>query len=105
MPIMPIDLQILFAQMNQVGKEQSMLKEGAAIQSSMHNMDLVKQAEQKDNSVNQSQDVGDGITNVKNERKQQEQKKEKKERRDEHSPPHKKYFSDPALGHHIDIES
>jgi len=50
MPILPIDLQTLFSQMNQVGKEQSVQKEGAAIQSSMQNMGLVQQAEHRDAS-------------------------------------------------------
>jgi hypothetical protein len=106
MPILPIDLQILFSQMNQVGKEQSVLKEGAQIQSSMQQMGIVKQTEQKDNSVNESHDVGDGVGNLKNEaRNRQEQTQEKKERREKEAKKNKKFFQDPALGHNIDIES
>jgi hypothetical protein len=106
MPILPIDLQILFSQMNQVGKEQSILKEGAAIQASIKNMGHAKETEQEDKSVNQSQNVGDGLENVKNElNKKQEQNREQKDKRESGDHKKKKYFSDPALGHHIDIES
>jgi hypothetical protein len=105
MPILPIDLQTLFAQMSQVGKEQSAQKEGAAIQSSMQNMGLVKQTSQKDSSVNESHDVGEGVESLKNElKKKQEKKKEKKEHRQDEAKK-KEYFTDPALGHHIDIQS
>ncbi|MBN2354345.1 MAG: hypothetical protein JXD23_17375 [Spirochaetales bacterium] len=104
MPILPIDLQTLFAQMNQVGKEQSTLKEGAAIQSSMQGMGVVKQAEQRDSSVNESQNVGEGVESLKNEGKKQREKSRGKKREREKEEK-KEYFSDPALGHHIDIKS
>ena len=104
MPILPIDLQTLFAQMNQVGKEQSTLKEGAAIQSSMQGMGLVKQTEQKDSSVNESQNVGEGVESLKNEEKKRREKGRSKKREREKEEK-KEYFSDPALGHHIDIKS
>jgi hypothetical protein len=105
-PILPIDLQILFSQMNQVGKEQAAMKDGAAIQASIQNMGLAKETEEKDNSVNQSNDVGDGVEKLKNElNKQQEQNREKKDKHDQEAMKKKQVFSDPALGHHIDIES
>ncbi len=50
--------------------------------------------------------MGDGVENVKNELKnRQEQPRGKKEKKDKEEQQKKKYFSDPALGHHIDIES
>jgi hypothetical protein len=106
MPILPIDLQTLFSQMNQVGKEQSVQKEGAAIQSSMQNMGLVQQTEHKDASVNESQNVGEGVESLKNEGKQKAQgKKRGKKGQQEKEEKKKEIFSDPALGHHIDIKS
>jgi hypothetical protein len=104
-PILPIDLQTLFSQMSQVGKEQSVQKEGAAIQSSMQNMGLVKQAEQRDASVNESQDVGAGIESLKNEEKMKQEKKQGKKRQPEKDERKKEIFTDPALGHHVDIDS
>jgi hypothetical protein len=79
MPILPIDMQILFSQMNQVGKEQAIQKEGHAINQSLQGMALVKNTEQEDNSVNQSKDIGDGIEKLKNEenKKKEEQEREK----------------------------
>lgn len=107
MPILPIDLQTLFGQMNQVGKDQAVLKEGAEIQASLQNMQIVKETEQKDNSVNESEDVGEGIEKAKNEdRKGKGKKKGKKDKENkEHNEQKLTYFTDPSLGRHIDIES
>ena len=105
MPILPIDLQTLFTQMNQVGKEQAAQKEGAEIQASIQNMGQVKQAEQKDNSVNQSQNVGEGLESIKEEEKKKREKKRDKKESRENKEKKKEFFSDPALGHHIDIKS
>jgi hypothetical protein len=107
MPILPIDLQTLFTQMNQVGKDQAVMKEGAEIQASMHNMQIAKQTEQKDNSVNQSEDVGKGIEKTKNENRKGQDKKKRKKDKDDSGPAGQKqeYFTDPSLGRHIDIES
>jgi hypothetical protein len=105
MPILPIDLQTLFAQMNQVGKDQSVQKDGTAIQNAMQGMGLVKENEQKDNSVNQSRDVGDDIEKLKNESRNKRERKNKKKAKQEQEEKKKKYFTDPDLGHHIDISS
>ncbi|MBN1799297.1 MAG: hypothetical protein JW822_12020 [Spirochaetales bacterium] len=104
MPILPIDLQILFSQMNQVGKEQAIQKEGHAINQSLQGMELVKHTEQEDNSVNQSKDVGEGLEKIKNEenKKKEEREREKNEKK-EQSQKKNKYFADPDLGKHIDI--
>lgn len=106
MPILPIDLQTLFGQMNQVGKEQAAMKDGAELQASMQNMQAAKQVEEKDNSVNQSEDLGEGIEKAKNDNQQGQEKKQKKDKRDGDATDKKQeFFTDPSLGRHIDIES
>jgi hypothetical protein len=105
MPILPIDLQTLFTQMNQVGKEQSAQKEGAAIQSSMVNMGLLKQAEEKNASVSESQNIGEAISSLKNEEKKKRGHTGKRGSKGQPAEEKKEVFSDPALGHHIDIKS
>ncbi len=104
MSILPIDLQILFSQMNQVGKEQAIQKDGNAIHQSLQGMELVKNTEQKDSSVNQSKDIGEGLEKIKNEenKKKEEREREKNEKKEQAE--HKKtVFADPDLGKHIDI--
>mgnify|MGYP000033723234 CR=1 FL=1 len=107
MPILPIDLQIFFTQMNQVGKEQAVHKEGAEIQASLHSMEMLEKAEERDNSVNQSSDIGDGLEKIKDEahKRQEKRKKEREQREAEEEQRRRVFFSDPTLGRHIDIES
>ncbi len=52
MPIQPIDLQTLFAHINQVGKDQAVLKEGQAAQQAAHANELIKEMKHQDESVN-----------------------------------------------------
>jgi len=105
MPILPIDLQTLFTQMNHVGKDQAVQKEGVEVHQSMQGMVNVIQTEQKDNSVNQSKEVGQGLEKVKEDGKKQEQKekKEREERERQKELESRKYFTDPDCGNHIDI--
>ena len=54
MPIQPLDLQTLFAHINQVGKEQAALKEGLAAQQAAHANELIKEMKHQDESVNKT---------------------------------------------------
>jgi len=105
MPILPIDLQTLFTQMNHVGKDQAVQKEGVEVHQGMRGLVNVIQTEQKDNSVNQSKEVGQGLEKVKDDAKKQEQKekKEKEEQERQKELESRKYFTDPDCGNHIDI--
>ena len=107
MPMLPIDLQVLFSQMNQVGKEQAVLKDGSAINQSLQGMQTVQNTEHEDNSVNQSKEIGEGLEKIKEEvqekkkRQRQREEKEKKKLKIKN----KNVFKDPDLGKHIDIIS
>ncbi len=107
MPIQPLDLQVLFAHLNQVGKEQSLLKNGAVIQQSVKGNELVKETQHKDESVNNLKSTDDENQKIKDSEaggggafKNKDENKEKKEEDKKHK---KKYFTDPALGKNIDI--
>ena len=103
MSLLPIDLQTMFSQMNQVGKEQAVQK-GIPLQAQIaQGAEIVKRSEQQDSSVNQTHDVGEGLEKV-NEEKEQEQRASSQEKQEKKENPEKKeYFEDPDLGHHIDI--
>lgn len=60
MAIQPLDLQILFTQIDSVGKAQSVQKEGLVIQQSMQNLKKQERTEEHIQAVNESQDVGEG---------------------------------------------
>ena len=107
MPLLPIDLQTLFAQMNQVGKEQAVQRDGSILQQSLQGSEIVKRTEQQDNSVNETKQVGEGLEKIKEKRRNAE-KREKKRREEEKKKVEKtsnkdNLFNDPNLGQHIDI--
>ncbi len=105
MPVLPIDLQVLFAQMNQVGKEQAIQKNISSINQALQGTEIVKETEEKDKSVNETKDVGEGLEKIKDEQKK-EKKKEASKRKNENKQEKKKengFFKDPDLGQHIDI--
>ncbi len=106
MPLLPIDLQTLFAHINQVGREQAVLKEGSVQYQFVQGAKMIKKTEQADNEVNETHEVGEGLEKVKEEKEREAKKRasgqEKKEK--EKSPENeKRYFEDPDLGHHINI--
>ena len=106
MPLLPIDLQTMFSQMNQVGKEQA-AREAVSPQFQLsQGAEIVKRTEEDDNSVNQTRDTGDGLEKVKDQKEREgkrrasgREKKEKESTREKE----KKYFEDPDLGHHVNI--
>ena len=107
MPILPIDLQTLFAQMNNVGKEQAVQREIAPQHQALQGNQMVRQATEQARSVNQTRDVGEGIEKVKEEEERRRRRRrrgadEKPEgkQQDDHA---RRELQDPALGRHIDI--
>ena len=110
MAIQPIDLQALFTQLDKVGKNQTMMREGQQIQESMQQLQFQRRNEQNIQSVNQAQDMGEEAETIKDEKRQgtrennfgarerqpqDEELFEAEEKRD--------LIRDPALGRNIDI--
>jgi hypothetical protein len=110
MAIQPIDLQTLFTQIDKVGKEQMNQKEGVHLQAVLQAAHLQKKTMERSHSVAESQDIGDGMEQLKdrNARRQGEEhpadqkpdKDDDTESEDKGKPP---VIQDPALGKNIDI--
>ena len=105
MPFLPIDLQTMFAQMNQVGKEQAIQREVPPLLQAIQGSELAKRAEQQDNAVNETREVGNGIEQVNEEGNGAHRQAGQRGGRREPSAGRKakEVFRDPDLGHHIDI--
>ncbi len=106
MSIKPIDLQTLFMHMNQVGRDQAQQKQGLHLQQVIAGSELVRETEQKDSSVNQTNPLSEGPEKIHDDdeesrggRKRKKGKEEKNETKDES----RNYYSDPDLGKKIDI--
>ena len=107
MPLLPIDLQIMFSHMNRVGREQSVQRQIVPAAQAFQASELVKETEQRDNSVNESREVGEGLEKVKEEEEKRERRKSSRERErrgeGKQSETEKKIFRDPYLGQNVDI--
>ena len=109
MAIQPIDLQAIFSQVDKVGKTNTALREGLAVQQEMHGIHIQRKKEEEIQSVNETQNTGeDGAEKIKDkESKGQEgQPGEKdnnsqKDSQGEETAAH--VISDLNLGRNIDI--
>ena len=110
MAIQPIDLQALFTQLDKVGKNQAVQREGQQIQSAIQQVQTQRKIEENVQSVNEAQEMGQEAEKIKDDsgrgaHANQGGGKGKQEPKDDPSPEDKKpdFFQDPALGHIIDI--
>lgn len=106
MSIKPIDLQTLFVKMNEVSKEQSQVKEQAALQQSQAARSQVTQELEDDHRVTGAPET-DEVTSVKDddsegtsERQREEEDNKEAEAADK---PDKEVVTDPDIGRHIDV--
>jgi hypothetical protein len=106
--LLPIDLQILFTQSNQVGKEQAVQKDAAPLAQSLQGAQLVQKTEQRDNDVNETHDQEEGPEQVKDKARRGAERKRRQgaeKRRPAAQSPAKDVVRDPALGRNVDITS
>jgi hypothetical protein len=108
MSIKPVDLQTLFMQMNQVGKEQALGKE-AQVQGQDHEIaKMLQEEDQRDHSINKAEEAGDEANKVKGEKEHGGEYAETDEKGSKHkeSTEHEseaEVLQDPNLGRHIDL--
>jgi hypothetical protein len=107
MPILPIDLQTLFSNLNQVSKDQAVAKEVPPEQQNLTGTQIAKTTLEKDNEVNQTRELDDGSQAIKDQESPGTQKElaKKKKKKDEEDSEKKEEsdLQDPDLGQHIDI--
>jgi hypothetical protein len=106
MALLPIDLQTLFTQSAQVGKEQAAQKDAPPAAQSLQGAQIAQQQEVRDNSVNQAQEQQDGPEKLKDRaRRGAERRKgrQKDGKTPAPQPPASDVVRDPALGRNIDI--
>ena len=107
MPLLPIDLQIMFSQLSHVGKEQAVQRDVTPQYQFVQGSEMVQKAEHDDSAVNQSQQVGEGPEKVKEQEEQEKRRQAQGQRKGEsgegREEEEKQVFEDPDLGHHIDL--
>jgi len=110
MAIQPIDLQALFSQLDKVGKNQAVLREGQQIQDSLQQIQVQKKLEENIQAVNETQDMGEEAGKIKDENSGQGSnagqgggKGSVPEKEEEAPEKNSDIIRDPALGRIIDI--
>jgi hypothetical protein len=107
MAIAPIDLQTLFTQVDKVGKTQAAEKDGQILQQSIQQSQLQKKTEENVQSVNEAQNMGEGLEKVKDRNAEHKQQEENRKGRGHHEEGEEEskpsFLSDPSLGKNIDI--
>jgi hypothetical protein len=106
MAIQPIDLQTLFTQLDKVGKEQNNQKEGLQIQQALQGAQEQRKTEARIQSVNESQDTGEGLERIKDRNGPQGQGgagKGKQDKPELEEGQGLAVISDPSLGKNIDL--
>jgi hypothetical protein len=108
MAITPIDLQMLFSQIDKIGKEVAAQKEGAALHSAIQTDHRQKINEEKMQSVREADDSGEGLDRLKDKRNSGGSEAGGK-RNDNHllknneGGPKLSEVHDPNLGNYLDI--
>ncbi len=106
MALLPIDLQTLFTQTTQVGKEQAAQKDAPPIAQSVQGAQLAQRAEARDNAVNEAQNQEEGPEQVKDKSRRGASRREQpsRKRKPPAAPPRSpNVVQDPDLGRHIDV--
>jgi hypothetical protein len=107
-PLLPIDLQTLFSQANQVSKEQAIQKEAAPLAQSLQGAQLAQKTEQRDKAVNETHNQEQGPEQVKDRTRRGADRKKRQPREKRSGPPAtaaRDVVQDPALGRNVDITS
>ena len=110
MAIQPIDLQTLFSQVDKVGKNQSIQREGMALQQAMQGVQLQRKTEEQIQEVNKAPETGEGPEQVNDRGRRnasggssQKEKNPDNDEEDQETQP--SVIRDPSLGRNIDISS
>jgi hypothetical protein len=109
MAIQPIDLQVLFSRLNQVGKEQAEQKDGQIHNQVVQGAEIVKRTERQDHSVTGLRETGgENVRQVKDENRGRRRPGKKpgesaKDGDEDAEQPKKEIIQESYLGKHIDI--
>lgn len=109
MPLLPIDQQAMFSHLDNVSKEQTVQKQGVQGNQALQAAELVKKAEQADNSITEAKNPDTGLEKIKDEKKELARKARERKKKTgsgeqtEKETAEPEVFKDPDLGHHIDI--
>ena len=105
MSIKPLDLQTLFIKMGEVGKDEAHKQKAVENQQDREAKEIIKKENDRDKKVNKTEEDKESnkvvVDSEKGGRNNETHYKKKEESKEEAKA--KKYFTDPDMGHNIDI--
>ena len=106
MALLPIDLQAVFTQASQVGKDQAVQKDAPPAAQSLQGLQIAQQAEIRDKAVNETHEQEEGPEKA-GDRKRRGAERRGRQKKGATPPPAHPAASnvvrDPALGRNVDI--
>ena len=108
MAIQPIDLQALFTQIDKVGKNQAVMREGHQIQDALQQVQIQRKLEENVRSVNEAPEMGEEAETIKDQNGRRFHARQggaggDKEEEEPAEEEKQQLIRDPALGRNIDI--
>lgn len=103
MSVQPIDLQVLFARLNQISRDQAVQRDGVIQSQAVTGDEIVEKSEERDHSVNETNTEEEGPESL-GDRQEGGQQQDTEGRNAEQGQSEKtSYFRDPDLGQNVDI--
>jgi hypothetical protein len=102
MAVQPIDLQVLFARLNQVGREQALLRDAQTQAQAVAGSEIAERSEEQDHRVSQADNAEEG-SEVDDESQTKQGDGRQRNRRDTPGEATNEVFSDPDLGQNVDL--
>lgn len=104
MAIQPIDLQVLFARLNQIGREQAAQRDSITQAQAVAANEIAERSEEEDRRVSELSTDEEGPESVSDENEGRQTRSEThSEREEESESPRQEVVRDPDLGQNIDI--
>jgi hypothetical protein len=104
MSVQPIDLQVLFARLNQISREQAVHKDAVIQGQAVTAQEIVQKSDEKGKTVTETNTDEEGPETVADQNEQNSGAEQGDRRKHEENGPTKpRYFEDPDLGQNIDI--
>lgn len=103
MAIQPIDLQVLFSRLNQIGRDQALQRDAQVQAQAVAGSEIAEKSEERDHRVSELSTEEEGPENVNDEAEGQHGEAGHQRSGENAEQSEDEVFRDPDLGQHIDI--
>ncbi|MFW6312993.1 MAG: hypothetical protein ACOC2N_03830 [Spirochaetota bacterium] len=98
MSVQPIDLQVLFSRLSQIGRDQAAHRDAQIQAQAVAGSEIAERSEEQDHRVSQPNDAEDGPETVNDESGSKQDDRGKQRREEDSETPEDGIFHDPDLG-------